>query len=455
MGEDSGAPSRSRKLLLNGIKITLGLTILVVIAFSLDLDDTVRVAGTGGESSKVLEGRDLSVSGVWKLEALDGKQLPDVPWNEYPILEKRKRDGALRISIGDQDPTLLASATLSGTFELRPDASADIQVHDLEKVRFDDGKLENGWVENLPAIREGLVTIFRRLTVGRYTLAMLLIFAMYCLGILRWTLLLRAQSLPVPLSRAFQLTFIGFFFNNIVPGLTGGDVVKAVMIARDHPGRGAAAVGAVIADRVIGILVLAFMSAGVLLFTFSRYETAGTAIFLFLGTVAAVILLFFSRRVRRGLRINELLRRLPGSGLLMKLEEAFLLYRERKKIILVAMGLSLVAHFCNILAIYLMGMDLGVTRSAGLQGEPLIAYFATVPIILIASSIPLLPGGWGLGELMYGYFFRTVGIRNLGLSVGLSVLSRASMMIWSLLGGVFLVLHRKEARDAIRQSELE
>ena len=37
--------------------------------------------------------------------------------------------------------------------------------------------------------------------------------------------------------------------------------------------------------------------------------------------------------------------------------------------------------------------------------------------------------------------------------VGLSVLSRVSMVIWSLLGGVFLVFHRQEAREAIRESE--
>ena len=56
-------------------------------------------------------------------------------------------------------------------------------------------------------------------------------------------------------------TAIGLFFNIVVPGLTGGDLVKAVLAARDHPERKAAAMISVLVDRLIGVLVLVLLGA--------------------------------------------------------------------------------------------------------------------------------------------------------------------------------------------------
>ena len=136
---------------------------------------------------------------------------------------------------------------------------------------------------------------------------------------------------------------------------------------------------------------------------------------------------------------------------LRRLDEAFLLYRSRPRALVWAVGLSLASHLCSIVAIWLMGTGLGLDNSAGLEGEPLVTYMVTVPIILIVSSVPLLPAGWGLGELMYGFFFRTVGVTNLGLSVGLSALTRVSTMVWSLLGGIFFMMSRAETQEAVEE----
>ena len=64
----------------------------------------------------------------------------------------------------------------------------------------------------------------------------------------RWWLLLRASNLPQTLIRAFRLTFIGCFFNNVVPGQTGGDLVRAYYIARENKGRKTDSILTVIVD---------------------------------------------------------------------------------------------------------------------------------------------------------------------------------------------------------------
>src|SRR5438477_12381756 len=52
------------------------------------------------------------------------------------------------------------------------------------------------------------------------------------LGALRWRLLLRLAGVHLPLGRALQLHLTGLFFNVVIVGGIGGDVVKAVYVAR-------------------------------------------------------------------------------------------------------------------------------------------------------------------------------------------------------------------------------
>ena len=132
--------------------------------------------------------------------------------------------------------------------------------------------------------------------------------------------------------------------------------------------------------------------------------------------------------MRRALRLDELMKRLPGANVLKKLDRAFFLYRSQKRTVVEAVLLSVVSHCGNIGAIYCFGLGIGLDQSAGLEGNPLVAYLATVPIILIVSSLPVLPGGWGVGEAAFAYFFRTVGIWNLDLSIALSLVQRTATL---------------------------
>jgi uncharacterized protein (TIRG00374 family) len=177
------------------------------------------------------------------------------------------------------------------------------------------------------------------------------------------------------------------------------------------------------------------LSGVVIVLNLGRYSEVGTYIFGFLGLAALCLFLFFSRRVRSFLRIDRVVRRLPMSQILAKLDHAFFHYRRRLGIVGISALVSVAAHGLNIASIYVMGHDLGLDVSVG-------QYAATVPIILIVSSIPLLPGGWGIGELAYYSFFAMIGVKDLNLTVGLSILTRTSALILSLLGGVFLLAAR-------------
>ena len=90
------------------------------------------------------------------------------------------------------------------------------------------------------------------------------------LTFVRWWILVRALGTPCRLRDAVRIGFWGYLFNLAPLGVVGGDLVKAVMLARAHRQKQPEVVASVIVDRVIGLYVLfAFASVGILLTGFA------------------------------------------------------------------------------------------------------------------------------------------------------------------------------------------
>ncbi len=441
---------KSKTHLTTILKLVLGVGVVWFIAQQLTLDDTVEIRTPTG--NQTYTGRKLQIAGDVLVK--DGAVERRAPFERCLV----RKDGARFVveTRGEQRKDDAQwhgdSVTFTGKVTLVDASGAERQFRLEDVVPRADEKDPRRVVLNA---KFGLASIFGRLDdQPLYTIGAFLCMAMaYATGVLRWTWLLKAQGLAGQFGRAFRLTFIGVFFNNVMPGLTGGDIVKAVMIARDHPEQRPAAVGTVIVDRVLGIVVLAAMSAVVLVFNFDRFHEAAFGIFGFLGAAVAGLVLFFSRRVRRAIRLDVLMKKLPGAGIARKLDNAFFMYRSQIGVVWKATLISIVSHCGNIGAVYLFGLAIGLDQRAGLEGNSLVAYLATVPVTMIISSIPLLPGGWGVGEAAFAYFFRAVGIWNIDLSIALSVVQRTAMLVWSLLGGVFFFTHRHNVMDAVHESE--
>jgi uncharacterized protein (TIRG00374 family) len=88
-------------------------------------------------------------------------------------------------------------------------------------------------------------------------------------GILRWQLFLRMLHIEVPIRETSKLFFIGAFFNQFLPGTTGGDVVRVIFLMRDHPENKTEGFLSVAVDRLLAVLVLVIMG---LLFAWARSD---------------------------------------------------------------------------------------------------------------------------------------------------------------------------------------
>ncbi len=297
--------------------------------------------------------------------------------------------------------------------------------------------------EKAAHVDPGLPTVVRYARVGDLLIALLMIFVASVVAAYRWDLLLAGAGLPTGFGRAFSLTFIGAFFNNIMPGLTGGDIVKAIYIAREHRSQKTAAIITVLLDRLLGITGLAMVAGLVIPVDFARYRLVAAWIYGLLAVIALVGVVFFSRRVRAALRFDRLLARLPFKELVQKADSAVFIYRFRLGLVGISLLMSMVVHTIIIGSFALIGRSIGIDLA-------LPAYFALIPIALIVSALPIAPSGWGVGEAASVFFLGTVGV-SAPMALALFLVYRMEQMAVSLVGGVCLALQK----DRVSQAEVE
>lgn len=303
----------------------------------------------------------------------------------------------------------------------------------------------------------GFTTYLRQLDLTLFLLGALTYGLTVVVSAARWWRLLLMNELKVSLWEAQRFTWIGIFFNNVVPGATGGDLVKALYIMKHCPGARVKALVSVIVDRVMGLGSLALLAAIVVLFGLDRFGKLALVIWAVLLAVTCIGVVAFSRRLREFLRLNVLLNRLPPrlASPLKLVDQAVFYYRSHAGAVIGWTVFGMIIHVLACSSVLLMGKALGV-------GLPSLDYFVLVPIANLVSAVPLGPNGWGLGELSYRSLFRLVGpyalpgVANAAEIMGtrgvaLSVLHRMHVTMWSLLGGIAALLEK----DKVTQADLD
>jgi uncharacterized protein (TIRG00374 family) len=368
----------------------------------------------------------------------------NVSWHDR--LELRGKDQKPVVEVGD-----ILGPWKEASIRFKPEHGAERVV---QPGRQADGRTL--------AVQPGFWTYWKNLDRWLFCIGAICYFLTTFIAGARWWWLLKVNGMDVALPEALRLTWIGIFFNTVVPGQTGGDLIKAIYIMRRCPGHRVAALVSVIVDRVLGLGSLAILAAVVVLFSLERFGMLAAAIWgvmlfvLLLGTVA------FSRRLRTAVRLNSLIDRLPAklSHLLKLVDQAVFFYRGHKRVITMSLLAGVLNHIVSVLSVVLIGDALGV-------GLPWMEYFVLIPVINIVSALPIGPNGWGVGEALYQNLFakygavylsgesaaQTMGTRG----VALSVLYRLHLTFWSLLGGLFVLFdkNRVTADEVKKQVELE
>lgn len=399
MSTDSPRP---KSLAARFIKVVLAVSIIALVVTLLPWSDTISWEGRDGGSYSVsgkIEGDWKTASVQFLMDAVHVAEAGDLPdWTisaaESGHLLDLSRDGDLVY-------TALNGADVMGT-------SAD-------------------W-------DPGMFTVFASADLGYIGLAMVLFFIAMLFAVTRWWRLLGLVGCKTTWRNTLRLTYLGLFFNLVMPGLTGGDVAKAVIVVREHPERRGNALMSVIVDRIIGLMTLALLALVVVLivgepFGFMQMPLVGFAVAGCGGALA-----YFNQPIRRAIRFDKLLDKLPLGDKLKALDEAAHTYFSHPVELGIGMLLSLGNHTVAIVAVWTLGLSFGVPA-----GEvSLFDYFAIVPVANIVSSIPIMPMGFGVGDYAYFKIFTEIGASG-ALGTAVSITFRLCQLLLSLLGGLFLL----------------
>lgn len=250
--------------------------------------------------------------------------------------------------------------------------------------------------------------------------------------IIRWHLLLSTMGLGIPAQQTARLGWIGFYFNTLLPGSIGGDLIKATVVARRFPGRRVQAVATVLLDRgfalwnlvlFVALVSMALPPAHQALARIGAWARAFCLLTLLLWFLLGYLPLWRAERFALRLR-----RWFPGAGMLIgELWLALFRYRQNPATIMVTIALSAVSQAAFIISVERMG--------AGLRlGESMPSFehhFLLVPMAMMMNAIPLFPGGIGIGEWGYGTLYSMLGGEE---SVGVAVSLGHRLENWILAG---------------------
>ncbi|MBN1846704.1 MAG: flippase-like domain-containing protein [Sedimentisphaerales bacterium] len=255
----------------------------------------------------------------------------------------------------------------------------------------------------------------------------------------RWVILLRVHAVQISMFQALKLTYLGLFYNNLMPGAVGGDLLKGWYITHhsDKDQRLQAAV-TVFVDRLTGLIgmvmvaVLAsfFLGGGLKITLWGRALPVRTLVWLIFAAMIVLGVLFLSRRVRSLLLLERLLEKLPFSHFLKRIDDAIRLYRRHLATMALALLITGLIQGLSIVAVWML------TRALQLEQIRFLQCLVIMPIVwLISAAIPV-PGGLGVMENLFLPFFTAA----MGPSAATLVLIRGQVAALALLNRLMICL---------------
>ena len=277
------------------------------------------------------------------------------------------------------------------------------------------------------------------------------------LGTLRWWLLIQGAGLKCSYFYAMRLQTIGYFFNTAMPGAVGGDIVKAIYIVKSQGGAEAKtpAMVTVLLDRIVGLIGLFAMSVCTASFSYNQLSQnpvtaqlmTGLAVVVALSAIFLVIV-FVPYKNHADPIAKILSFRVPGFSLLRRIYAALRTYRTRPWIIVGTIALSAALQ---VMFMWYMGFIGQILYGKSAFDPVLLA--PIFPFGILATAIPLAPGGMGVGHAVFDRLFALVGLPGGANVFNAYVLSQ---LLLNLLGFIpYLALKKQNPIDANDHQQID
>lgn len=254
----------------------------------------------------------------------------------------------------------------------------------------------------------------------------------------RWHSIMQCIGAAPPLVRLWRHCMVAQCFGQALPSAVGSDVIRVWLVRRDGIALRAGLVS-VLLDRVLGlfalvVVVVAMLSpSAVTQDPRARFVLVAIAAIAFGGFVAALLV----ARLPAGWFAHKRVLRL-AHDLAVALRAVF---TDARAAFAVG-GSALLVHLLSIAAIWLLARSLDVEIGV-------LALAMTVPVALLAASIPVSIGGWGVREGVLVKLLATQGVAA-DSALALSVLFGLALALASLPGGLLWLGGRTRLAQAAK-----
>jgi glycosyltransferase 2 family protein len=220
----------------------------------------------------------------------------------------------------------------------------------------------------------------------------------------RWRLLAAILRLDAPFADFLAFRFIATFANTLIPGVAGGDALRAIYLGR-RTSRLGEAVASVLADRIVGLLGLFWLAAGAAILLKERgLPSVLTTLPILTGLITLALFVASPLIIRFVQVMPSRLSRYGGF---------IVTYLEHRSALLAALALSVIVQSVLAICQYLLALGIGIDA-------PLTLFLLFVPIAGVFASLPLTINGLGVREGAYLLLFGIAGVdRRNAIALGL------------------------------------
>ena len=293
-------------------------------------------------------------------------------------------------------------------------------------------------------------------------LALALALSMVAMGLsfVRWCLLVRCQGIQLSMLEAFRLGSICFLLSFVSVGSVGGDLFKAIFLAKRRPGKRVAAVASVLVDRGSGLYgLLLLVSVGLMIST-SASAVDGesvigiqqikwvTAVLIGVGTLVLAVLILGGKSVDRLINWGS---ELPVLGKLVStVGPPLRMFHHHPIAFGFSILLSLGVQGMLVFSMYFV--------ARGLYSSPpsLADHFVIVPIGMLASALPITPAGIGVLEVVINELYKVVPtIPTAASGTLVALVFEMVKVVMAIIGTAFYWTANEEVRESIETAEEE
>src|SRR6266568_6659363 len=251
------------------------------------------------------------------------------------------------------------------------------------------------WVYHDPTKRAQMAEALRNAHFSWVAFGILAYVVVEIAAAFRWHVLLKVQGIHLSFWRLSGLFLIGMFYNQFLPGGTGGDIIKSYYLLKETPDKKAGALLAVVFDRIIGLVALVVITGTLIGLRYdflSQTTETRQLLWILLVVLGVSIAGLLTTFVITGFRLfHSLPLRFPGREKLIEISAAYHLYARHWRATLVAFGSSIVAHLATFTTFLCAAYALGAV-------VPLVNFFAVMPVERTISALPISFAGIGLRE---------------------------------------------------------